>query len=206
MIVNVPLLRSMAVAFSLLVVSGAASPAIAEEGGEYPDDKTAERAMGPGGQPSYAQKLALLSPTDRKILAQGEIGSGKIIGSVLLAGTIGFGAGHALLGTVDDGRWKFAVGEVASIVVMGYGLGKALLAQDSDGNEGEILGVGLIGFGVFRIWELMDVMVVSQTHNDRHRAAYDKAVGLPPSPPMSFFVIPGAGKGGGFVGRLSLTF
>ena len=188
----------VAVVFSLLGVA----PAIAEEGGESPVGQGAEL----GRRSNSAHIGSPLSPADRKILTLGRVSSGEIAGSILLAATIGFGSGHALLGTVGDGGWKFTLGEVASLLLMANGLGRAIIRQDGDGNGGTIFGAGLIGFGLFRAWELVDVIVVSEKHNMRHRAAYDRSVGTLTSPPVSFFVTPRGGGNNGVMGGLTLSF
>ena len=188
----------VALVLSLLLTS----PAIAENGDESPEGQGAEL----GGLSNSAHGGSLLSPADKKILALGKVSSGKVAGSMLLAATIGFGSGHALLGSVGDGGWKFTLGEVASLLLMANGLGRAIIRQDGDGNGGTIFGAGLIGFGVFRAWELVDVIVVSEKHNMRHKAAYDRSVGTPSSPPVSFFVTPRGGGNSGVMGGLALSF
>ena len=166
----------------------------------------------PGPQPapyygSYAPgpNLHLLTPEERELLWQGEISPLQTIGGGLMAAWIGFGVGHAVQGRYSTDGWLFTVGEVASLAAMFVGLARVSNGEFRRDNGAETLLIGgAIGFGVFRIWEIVDAFVGPSAHNRRYQDLRWRTYGSQ-APRYGLFVAPGGGQGGGSAG-FSLRF
>lgn len=126
-------------------------------------------------QPGYAYP-AQLTPEEHELLLDGEISSGAHIGGGVAALFIGFGSGQAIQGRWSDTGWIFTVGEAASIAAI---IGGAVRTVDDCDSVGEtdcdhsdgppLIIVGLIGFTVFHVWEIVDAFSGPAEHNRRVR-------------------------------------
>ena len=152
------------------------------------------------GQPGYGQpppygyprlQLQQLSPEDQELLARGEINDGQWLVGGAVAIFVGFGLGQAVEGRYGDKGWIFTVGEVASFTALMVGVVDAASCVDtpsgtcSNNNAATvdtlIIG-GAIGFGVFRIWEVIDAFAAPPAQNERIRTLRMQ-LGLPPRQP-----------------------
>ncbi len=154
-----------------------------------------------GGAYGPGNNVHLLTPEEREILWQGEIGRGQTIGGGLLAAWIGFGVGHALQGRYLETGWKFTVGEAAAYGMVLYGAIQ-LADQDPRRNSGAetLLIGGVLSFGILRVWEVVDTLVAPSAYNRRYRAIRSKAYGGQSPPRYGLFVTKGGAQGGGTAG------
>ena len=166
--------------------------------------------VAPPGAGSYgypAPYFYLLTPEEQDLLLRGEITQDRIIGGGLLGMFMGFGLGHAVQGRYSEKGYLFTLGELGSIVAITVGL-LACLDSLEDGcqDSGQATAVaGLIGLGIFRVWEMVDVWTGPGDYNQRVRAARAKAYGYGTYPDYSLYLAP-AGHGAGGVAGLTLRF
>lgn len=210
-----PLLASLATAICLLF-GAAANNAIAQPGRQNPQSVPPRPVPSPrpvanpnpyGGYAQGGGNYSLLTLEERELLLQGEISGAQVVGGALLSGWLGFGIGHAVQGRYGDVGWKFTIGEAATIA--GVFIGVSMLVEEDLENTGDqggetVLVASIVGYGVLRIWEFIDVVAGPGEHNRKVRAARWKASGAPP-PGYSFYVVPSKGGSGGVAG-LSMRF
>ncbi len=118
-----------------------------------------------------------ISPEEHKLLLQGEISESAHIGGGIAALMLGFGSGQAIQGRWSDTGWIFTLGESASVALLIAGAVRAIDSCDfgldhdcvSDDDGKGMLVVGLVGFSVFRIWEIIDAFGGPGSHNRRVR-------------------------------------
>lgn len=116
-----------------------------------------------------------LTADDHELLQRGDITDGQHVGGALVSLFFGFGVGQAVQGRYGETGWIFTIGEIASITALFIGIGQAF--EDCFGpddtcndNRGEALfWGGLIGFAVFRVWEVVDAFGGPPKHNRRVR-------------------------------------
>ena len=126
-------------------------------------------------QPGYAYP-AQLTPEEHELLLDGEITPGQHIGGGVAALFLGFGSGQAIQGRWGDTGWIFTLGETASFAAIIGGVVRTV--DDCDNNEigcddnsdgPALIVVGLVGFTVFRVWEIIDAFSGPGDHNRRVR-------------------------------------
>lgn len=129
--------------------------------------------------PGYGPPIRL-SPEDQDLLASGEITDGQVLGGVLANVFIGFGIGQAIQGRWSERGWIFTLGETGSIALMIAGaveiagshcdteLGGCRSNNTSDSGAG-LLVAGLVAYGVFYVWGIVDAAVGPSDHNLRVR-------------------------------------
>jgi len=169
----------------------------------------------PGGTPVYQPVPApyygptnnyhLLSAEERELLLQGKISTGQTWGGAALAYMFGFGLGHAVQGRYEEVGWKFTVGELAAIGGLLYGVSMAIREDDQGRyyrdqlSPGEtVMVVSLVGWGVLRVWQIIDTLTGPAAHNRKYNMVHWKAYGRPPG--YSLFVTPSTDKSGGVAG------
>ncbi len=116
-----------------------------------------------------------LTADEQELLQQGEISEGAHIGGGLLSLVMGFGLGQAVQGRWDETGWIFTLGEAASIAAIMVGASKSFddcfvgdeRCNDSEGET--YLVAGVVGFLVFRTWEIVDAFGGPGKHNRRVR-------------------------------------
>lgn len=117
-----------------------------------------------------------LTREEHELLLEGEISQGAHIGGGLAALFFGFGSGQAIQGRWSDTGWIFTLGETASLVAVIGGVARAIDDCDTAGETScdhsdgpPLIVVGLIGFTVFHIWEVVDAFSGPNDHNRRVR-------------------------------------
>lgn len=135
---------------------------------------------------AYTPPPAGLTPEEHRLLAEGEISDGAHVGGALLSIFIGFGSGQAVQGRWGDTGWIFTLGEIGAIALIIYGAEQAAAADcyddpycDEDAGGGPIA-IGLIGYLVLHVWEIVDAIGGPARHNRRVRALRMR-MGYPPA-------------------------
>ncbi len=128
--------------------------------------------------PGYGPPIQL-TIEDQELLASGEISDGQHLGGAALAVFMGFGIGQAVQGRWSDRGYIFTLGEIAAIAALIYGAAEMINNCDANldtvcnsrGNDTGVAPfvVGLIGFSVLRIWEVVDSITGPIDHNTRLR-------------------------------------
>jgi hypothetical protein len=110
------------------------------------------------------------------LVEQEPLSAGRYVAGGLVGSTLGFGIGHAIVGEYRNMGMLFTISEVVSLAVAGAGVaigGKAVFnigngigitdVESGLSNAGAIVAgacmalVGLVLYGVFHLWELVDV-------------------------------------------------
>lgn len=141
-----------------------------------------------------------LAPPDGmpKPLTQGRYVAAGLAGTV-----VGFGLGHAIADEYQTMGYVFTIGEGASLAVaivgavtVGIGIIPAAFGseegQETVGNGAILFTAGWVGFGVFRVWEAIDIWtrpVVEKTEVKTEAPST-------PSVQFSFLPVLGAGQTG----------
>lgn len=115
-----------------------------------------------------------LNSEEREIISRGEISDTRyILGGVLGTYPFGLGIGHAVQGRYSEKGWIFTAGELASFAVVVAGLGRCESTirwnNSFAGCDGTLLFVGISGFLVFRIWEIIDVWATPPEINRKYK-------------------------------------
>ncbi|MBA3499447.1 MAG: hypothetical protein M4D80_38270 [Myxococcota bacterium] len=210
-------MRMVAALAALLVISGVA---YAQPGNDAPPPPTypPQPQQQPGYppppqqyQPGYGYQVPL-TPEEHELLMDGEISSGQHIGGGVAALFLGFGVGQAVQGRWSDTGWIFTLGEAASFAVLIGGMVRTfddcqLDGQDNcDHSDGPPLMIaGLIGFTVFRIWEIVDAFGGPTDHNRRVRELKFR-MGVPVRVGDRFMPYVNKTRDGGGVAGLQLRF
>lgn len=128
-----------------------------------------------------------LTPEEQELLAEGEISDGAHVGGALLSIFIGFGSGQAVQGRWGDTGWIFTLGEIGALALIIYGAEQAASNDcfyDDPGCDEDAGGlpitVGLIGYLVLHVWEIVDAIGGPSRHNRRVRNLRMR-MGYPPS-------------------------
>lgn len=118
---------------------------------------------------------ATITRDEHELLLQGEISDDAHIGGGLAALMLGFGSGQAIQGRWSDTGWIFTLGESASFALLIAGAVRSIdgyghdsIGSSNDDGEGMLV-VGLVGFSVFRVWEIIDAFGGPGSHNRRVR-------------------------------------
>jgi hypothetical protein len=135
-----------------------------------------------------------LTPDEQRLLAEGEISPGEIVGGVVGTWVLGFGLGHAIQGRWSDRGWVFTLGESASLILLFVGLAQS---SGESGDSGDVsIATGAIGWGVFRIWSIFDAAIGPSSHNSKVRDV-KRRIGLPVDARRIIpYVAPGRERGG----------
>ena len=162
-------------------------------------------------QPGYGYPVGL-TPEEHELLMDGEISSGAHFGGGLAALFLGFGSGQAIQGRWSDTGWIFTLGEAASFAAL---IGGVVRTVDDCNHTGEtgcdhsdgppLIIAGLIGFTVFRIWEIVDAFGGPNDHNRRVRELKFR-MGVPVRVGDRFMPYVNKTRDGGAVGGLQLRF
>jgi len=159
------------------------------------------------GQPypgQYPQPYAVPPPLtldEQRLLAEGEISAGQVVGGVVANWMLGFGIGHGIQGRWSDRGWIFTLAESGGLVLALIGAGQ-LAGDDDDGGLVSVY-TGLTCFLVARVWSIFDAALGPSGHNEKVRDV-KRRVGLPVDASRVIpYVAPGRDRGGGVAG---LTF
>jgi len=136
---------------------------------------------------------------EEDILAKGTITTAEHVIGVAGGLFFGFGIGHAVQGRYGERGFLFMLGEFAAAAVA---LGGLVSCITGDCNDTYII-VGVGGFGVLRVWEIIDLIVVPPGYNERYWRVRSKVYGTP-APRWGAVVVPTSGGGG--VASFSLRF
>lgn len=181
--------------------------------GQSPKVAAAQPGQTQPAASAYAQPGTQIqvTPDEYRVLVRGEYGTGEIIGGGILGTWFGLGLGHAVQGRWSDKGWIFTFGEIGSVAMLTYGLARCIeedyyyddSRHDGCDTGGLYLASGLIGFAVFRIWEIVDVWRGPIVHNQklrelRWRTGYG-------APRWGVFAAPPA-KGDGGIAGVTLRF
>jgi hypothetical protein len=129
-------------------------------------------------QQTYGPPIPL-TPEDQRLLARGEITTGRTVGGVLFSWMLGFGSGQGIQGRWGDIGWKFTLAESGSFlaaIVGGLRHGDGI--EDDDVSTIVLMATGLIVFTVSRVWSVYDAAVSPSRHNAKVREIKDR-VGIP---------------------------
>src|SRR5262245_49064669 len=155
----------------------------------------------------------MLTEEEHKLLEMGEISDGKHLGGGLAAVFFGYGVGQAVQGRWSDTGWIFTLGEGAATVAFVYGFVDMFANCPIDGpcnnDRGAALFLGgLLAYGVFHVWEVVDAFVVPPRHNRRVRELRAR-LGYPPVPyygRLAPYLAPPTGSNDGAIGGVTLRF
>jgi hypothetical protein len=161
-------------------------------------------------QPQYGQPIQL-SPDDQKLLMQGEISDGQIVGGAVANIFLSFGIGQAIQGRWGETGWIFTLGGIASITAMFVGAARSVdCGFDENCDEGSGVGLivgGVIGFTVFYAWGVVDALAGPHKHNNRVRELRMRlGMPMPMYTKVMPFVAPAKGGNGGGVAGLTFRF
>jgi len=209
---------------ALLVVAATAATAHAQPGTVDPDAPPVYVQPGYRYQPTLAPRSVALTQEEVDLLDEGTIGTGRAIVGGVVASVYGFGIGHSVQGRWLDMGWVFTLGEVASFTAIIYGIaqinscesyytGDVYVDTCEHGNHGNdraagYLVGGLLAFGGFRVWEIIDAWVGPKRHNAKVRAVrrkVDPSYDQQNDGGYGFYLKPNHDTGGGMAG-LSLKF
>jgi hypothetical protein len=125
--------------------------------------------------PGYGYPVPLTAE-EHELLMDGEITPGQHFGGAAAAFFIGFGSGQAIQGRWSDTGWIFTLGESASFVALIAGMVRTFDDCSYDGESGcdhsdgpPLIIAGVVGFTVFRVWEIIDAFSGPNDHNRRVR-------------------------------------
>jgi hypothetical protein len=127
--------------------------------------------------PGYGPPIQL-TPEDQELLAQGEISDGQYIGGAALAVFMGLGIGQAVQGRWSERGYIFTFGEIGTFALMMYGAVQLIddcsnidgrCSNSNNSNGTGALVAGLVGYSVFRIWDIVDSISGPAEHNARLR-------------------------------------
>ena len=131
----------------------------------------------PYPSPTPAKKLSYsaLTPDEREILDNGEIGTGAYVAGGVVGTLVGLGIGQAIQGRYMSTGLIMTLGEIASISMMVAGATQCVSNAVVDGLSGQtvncnqtLLTVGYIGYVGLRIWEIIDVWATPPSINHRY--------------------------------------
>jgi hypothetical protein len=131
-----------------------------------------------GYAPAAYGQPPTITPEEHQLLLRGEISEGAHILGGAASFFLGFGTGQAIQGRWSDTGWIFTLGESASIAMMIAGVVRSIddcgFGHETCDDEGSADGtgmivVGLVGFSVFRVWEIIDAIGGPSGHNRRVR-------------------------------------
>jgi hypothetical protein len=129
--------------------------------------------------------VAQLSASDDALLRRGEIGVGRYVTGGVIGSYYGFGVGHAIQGRWSDKGWIFTVGDAGSLGLLVYGITRCEEAEQESIEYDRVTScslapivAGLVGFGAFRIWEIVDVWAGVPRHNRRVRRLRQRLEGV----------------------------
>jgi hypothetical protein len=154
------------------------------------------------GQP-YPYPAVQLTEDEQELLAQGEISDGRYIGGAVTSLFFGLGLGQAVQGRYSDTGKIFTIGELGSFTAVLIG---AIGSIDSEGNHDgstALLTGGLIGYVVFRAWDVVDAFTGPPSQNARLRQLRMR-LGLPAYAKVLPYVAPSMSRTGG--GTVGVTF
>lgn len=206
----------VSVLFVLTVLQGAAlaQPGQTPAPAPYPPPMQPQPYPYPYAPYPYGAPVQLTAE-EQELLSQGEISDGQHIGGGLVSLMFGFGVGQAVQGRYGDTGWIFTLGEAASMTAILVGMVQAFdcvdefedASCDSSDSAGFLFVGGLIGLGVFRIWEIVDAFSGPTRHNAKVRALRMR-LGIPQ--PMYTkvmpYVAPSLSRDGGGTAGLTLRF
>jgi hypothetical protein len=136
---------------------------------------------GPPPPPSYPAQppYAPLTPEDQRLLARGEITTGRTVGGFFFSWMFGFGSGQGIQGRWGDIGWKFTLAETGGfLAALVGGLRHGDRVEDDDVSTIVLMTTGLIVFAVSRFWSMYDAAVGPSRHNAKVREIKDR-VGIP---------------------------
>lgn len=116
--------------------------------------------------PPPQQPVFQLTAEDAELLQRGEISDAAHLGGGAASLVLGFGVGQAIQGRFGEKGWIFAVGE--SVTLLGMVVG-TVQGFDSGGDIPLLFIGSVIGYAVFRFWDVIDAFVAPPKHNDRIR-------------------------------------
>jgi hypothetical protein len=162
--------------------------------------------------PPYQYVPIQLSEDEQALLSRGEISDRRYIAGVLATVFFGLGVGQAIHGRYQDTGWIFTFGEAGSVLAMIVGAVRSISDCDyfdnecADSDDGEALLIGgLVGYVVFRAWELVDSFGAPPRHNARVRELRMRlGLPLPMASRVQPYVAPTMSRDGG--GTAGLTF
>jgi hypothetical protein len=154
--------------------------------------------------PMYYGVPELLTLEERRILEQGEISTGRVVGGVLMSMWLGLGVGQAIEGRWSNTGWIFTFGEPTALGMIVVGLLRACDQHDCDESRSGLAVAGILGYMGLRLWGMVDVFVGPAFHNQKVRALRARTgnqggYGVMP------FVVP-ASEGRGATAGLTLRF
>ena len=155
----------------------------------------------PSQEGSTKIKIASLTPEEREILRNGEIGDNAYFAGGVVGTFFGLGIGQAIQGRYVPTGLMMTVGEVSSFSIAMAG---AISCIDLPGcHHDGLVSAGLIAYLGFRVWEIIDVWATPSSINSRYRNLKDHV----DETKADFFVAPVAGQGASIDGtRLALQF
>jgi hypothetical protein len=117
-----------------------------------------------------------LSPEERDILNQGEIGAPAYVIGGVIGTVVGLGIGQAIQGRYVPTGVIITAGEAASIALLEYGMSDCVaqdignaVSNETHNCSSAALTIGLAGFVGLRIWEIVDVWATPPSINSRYR-------------------------------------
>jgi len=166
-------------------------------------------------------KYSLLSPEEKRILKIGRLSSGKLAASRITGLIVGFGIGHAMAHQYGKMGWVFTAGEgvAAGVTLLGLTIAAAsglsalddnrTSEEEQNSKESGDFGVamftaGLVGFGILKLWETLDLFVRTDLQNTQYDELQEK-LNAQVRPHMSLSFAPSTPKSDGFAG-VKLSF
>ncbi len=138
-------------------------------GGISPGLRADEGALG-----QSPRDLTSLSSEEREIYDRGLISQGRYVAGGVVGSLVGFGVGHAIVGEYQSLGWAFTVGEAVGLAALSAGittLSSCLFVFCSDERSARAdawITFGTVIYYGFRIWEIVDIWVRPQRHNQRY--------------------------------------
>lgn len=116
-------------------------------------------------QPARAAPSSQTQPAASPGISPGHYAAAGVVGTV-----IGYGVGHAVAGEWSDFGWIFTAGELTPLLVGGATLSFERLNDEDRDNDA--MGIALlVGYGVFRVIEIVDIWTRPKVRGDSAAAS-----------------------------------
>lgn len=137
------------------------------------------------------EKKIVLTENEQIIYNNGELGAVRYTIGGILGVYPGFGIGHGVQGRWSSRGKVITFGEIVSVGVALTGLiSCASFSTKNSECSNDATKIGLISFGVFKIWEIIDVWYGGYRQMGDYKSLEKKLLDQADKPKSSFYLLP----------------